>query len=95
MVVLLTLRGSVLTPFLKTCSPFVLFTNSLLVSFFPQTNAVFCRERDGVVIHRVESIEEAPFLNRSVEAFSAEDLAASNIPWVVSRRKSVLSEVAQ
>jgi len=56
---------------------------------------VFCKKRDGVVTYCVESIEEAPFLNRSVEAFSAEGLAVSNVPWVVSRRKSVLSEVAQ
>jgi hypothetical protein len=35
---------------------------------------VYCKERDGVVTHLVESIEEAPFLNRSVEAFFDEGL---------------------
>ncbi len=71
-----------------------LLMHSLLVTF-PQTYSVFCRACEGVMTHLVESIEETPFLNRSVKAFSAESLAVSNVPWGVSRRKSVLSEVAQ
>src|SRR6266487_4730444 len=57
---------------------------------FPQTNSVCCRESDDVVVHRVESIEEAPFLNRSVEAFFDECLEVRNVPWAVSRRTSLL-----
>jgi hypothetical protein len=55
---------------------------------------VFCRDSDGVVTHLVESIEYAPFLNRYGEAFFAEGLTVRNVPWAVSRRKSVLYEAA-
>ena len=67
--------------------------HSLLVTF-PQTYSVFCRASEGVMTHLVESIEEAAFLNRSVEAFCAEGLEVRNVPWAVSRRKSMLCEVA-
>ena len=66
---------------------------SLLVTF-PQTYSVFCRASEGVMTHLVESIEETPFLNRSVEAFFAEGLEVRNVPWAVSRRKSMQCEVA-
>jgi len=53
--------------------------HSLLVTF-PQTYSVFCRASEGVMTHLVESIEETPFLNRSVEAFFAEGLEVRNVP---------------
>lgn len=68
-----------------------LLMHSLLVSF-PQTYSVFCRASEGVMTHLVESIEETPFLNRSVEAFFAEGLEMRNGPWAVGRRKSMHGE---
>jgi hypothetical protein len=44
---------------------------------------VFCRDSDGVVTHLVESIEKAPFLKRSVEAFFDEGLEVMDAAYLL------------
>jgi len=51
---------------------------------FPADLLCVLRASEGVMTHLVESIEETPFLNRSVEAFFAEGLEVRNVPWAAT-----------